>query len=94
MGLHERDDRTGLECDDVQVHVVSNIRRIDETRRRPAALGIRHRIHDAFVLMREYRRRRLQTFHDLECLAHPMKAAGLVAFTVQGPFRTGRKIGE
>ncbi len=42
MGLGEGDHRAGLEGDDVDMHVVAQVGRIDEAGRRPAPVRVGH----------------------------------------------------
>src|SRR5690606_1906438 len=76
MGFHEGDGATGLERNDVDVHVVADVSWIDEPRGCPLSIRIRHGDQLLLALVGEDRRRRLKTVDNLEWLANPMEAHG------------------
>ncbi|MCY1307212.1 hypothetical protein D9M70_571160 [compost metagenome] len=83
--LGEGNDRAGLERDDCHVHVVAQIGRIDEARRRPLAVGARHRRRGDFGFIGEDGFRHRQAIDILIGLAHPMEANRRFASIANAP---------
>src|SRR5699024_6025892 len=84
--LRARDDRSGCEGDDVDVHVIGQIVRIERPGGPPARVRARHRGGLDLGFIAELRLGD-QTGHRLVALAHPMEAGRLGAGGLRTPGR-------
>jgi hypothetical protein len=85
MRLRERDHRTGPERDDVDVHVVAQVGRVNEAGGHPGAIGAWHRDGFEVTFVGDKRRRHLEAIDLLISLPDPVEAEGVGAGVVQGP---------
>ncbi len=93
MRFLERDDAAGLEGDDGDMHVVTQVVRIDEARCRPAARRARHRERNDVLFVAEHRLRPVDAFHGLVDLADPVEGGVLLAVVAQRRIRCRGQIG-
>ncbi len=93
VGLGEGDHRAGLEGDDVDVHVVAQVGRIDEARRRPAPVGAGHGVAHHVLLVGDEGLGRVDALDRLVALADPVEGhaalRGVCAFPVAGRRQEG-----
>ena len=93
MRLRERDGPARLEVDDVDVHVVAQVRQVDEPRRGPGAVGAGHRQRIDVLLVRHERRRYVEAVDALVGLADPVERRRPGQPVVQRPVRARRQVG-
>jgi hypothetical protein len=86
----ERNHAARLERNDVDVHVVTHVAGIDETRRHPAAFGARHRNRLDVLLVRDERFGKRHAIDGFIVLANPVKTRRILMTIAQLPVRAGR----
>src|SRR5699024_8122384 len=91
--LREGDRGTGLQGDDVHVHVVAQVGRVDEPLGAPRTVGADHA--DTFHVLGtgDEGGRHLDPVGVLVGLADPVEAGFLAGAVVRGPVRTRGQVG-
>ncbi len=90
VGFSEGDNRTRLERDDVDVHVVAHVAHVDEARGHPFAIGTRHGDRLDIVLVGHEGLGVGQAFDGLIALANPVETYRRRPGVAHAPFRRRR----
>ena len=93
MGFRKWDHRSGLQRDNIDMHIMAQVLRIDEAGCGPGAIGVGHCNRRLLALMSHEGGWLCNAIDRAIRLSNPVKQSAPFALAVYFPFATSRQIG-